>query len=160
MEGISNGLSFDTNQTTAEKFRTQMEVDALNNSIKKDGRQAVKTMGKDEFLKLLITQLQHQDPTNPMEDREFIAQMAQFSSLEQMLTMNTNMEKLIGNMSFSSSYDLLGRNVTIEADQLDQNGEMKVITGMVESVSKTGSNSFVRVDGTEYPLEKIVRVDN
>ncbi|MER2105571.1 MAG: flagellar hook assembly protein FlgD [Solibacillus sp.] len=52
-------------------------------------------LGKDAFLKILITQLQNQDPTSPMDDKEFIAQMAQFSSLEQMQNMTTAMENLL-----------------------------------------------------------------
>ncbi|WP_313891262.1 flagellar hook assembly protein FlgD [Psychrobacillus sp.] len=49
-------------------------------------------LGKDEFLKILMTQLQNQDPSNPMEDKDFIAQMAQFSSLEQMMNMTKAFE--------------------------------------------------------------------
>ena len=51
------------------------------------------TMGKDAFMKILIAQLQNQDPTNPMKDNEFIAQMAQFSSLEQTTNMASAFEK-------------------------------------------------------------------
>lgn len=50
-------------------------------------------LDKDAFLKLLTTQLANQDPLSPMEDREFIAQLAQFSSLEQMTAMNKTMER-------------------------------------------------------------------
>lgn len=49
------------------------------------------TLGKDAFLNLLITQLQHQDPTQPMADGEFLAQLAQFSSLEQLQQMNKSL---------------------------------------------------------------------
>ena len=52
-------------------------------------------LGKEEFLQLLVTQFQYQDPLNPMEDKEFIAQLAQFSSLEQNMKLNENMENLL-----------------------------------------------------------------
>ncbi|MEG6585885.1 flagellar hook capping FlgD N-terminal domain-containing protein [Dendrosporobacter sp. 1207_IL3150] len=64
----------------------------VNTSATNQGtRKANDEMGKDEFLQLLVTQLRYQDPMNPMEDKEFISQMAQFSSLEQMQNMNSNL---------------------------------------------------------------------
>ncbi|MBV6683255.1 flagellar hook assembly protein FlgD [Bacillus sp. JRC01] len=52
-------------------------------------------LGKDDFLKILMTQLQNQDPMNPMQDKDFIAQMATFSSLEQMTNLNKTMEGFV-----------------------------------------------------------------
>jgi flagellar basal-body rod modification protein FlgD len=54
-------------------------------------------IGKSEFLELLITQLQNQDPMNPMDNQEFIAQMASFSSLEQLISINEAVTKIAGN---------------------------------------------------------------
>ncbi|MBW2624429.1 MAG: hypothetical protein JRD68_16085, partial [Deltaproteobacteria bacterium] len=51
-------------------------------------------VSKDQFLKLLITQLQHQDPLNPMESTEFTSQLAQFTSLEQLYNLNSGFEGL------------------------------------------------------------------
>lgn len=51
-------------------------------------------LGQDAFLTLLITQLQHQDPLNPLEDKEFIAQLAQFSSLEKLTEMATSLARI------------------------------------------------------------------
>jgi flagellar basal-body rod modification protein FlgD len=51
-------------------------------------------MGRDAFLRLLTTQLQHQDPTKPQADGEFIAQLAQFSSLEQLTQMQVTLQKI------------------------------------------------------------------
>lgn len=64
-------------------------------------RSTVKSLGKDDFLKLLITQLSSQDPTNPVKDQDFIAQMAQFSSLEQMNNISTGIQKMGNRQSFS-----------------------------------------------------------
>lgn len=85
-------------------------------------------MGKDEFLKLLTTQLSHQDPLSPMDNKDFIAQMAQFSSLEQMLGVNQNLEAMKAISDKNSAYDMLGRNVSFVND----NGN--IINGRVSSL--------------------------
>jgi len=73
-------------------------------------------LGKDDFLKLLVTQLQHQDPMNPTDSQDFMAQMAQFTSVEQL----TNMAKSLDRMSVASqtaqSVALIGKTVTWAKD--------------------------------------------
>ena len=61
------------------------------------------TLGKDAFLKLLVTQLQHQDPTKPQADAEFIAQLAQFSSLEQLTDISQGVDALVANIPAKSA---------------------------------------------------------
>lgn len=72
-------------------------------------------LGKDDFLKLLTTQLRNQDPLNPMDNTAFVAQMAQFSSLEQMQNMNGALQQLVtqtGGAGPASAASLLGRTIT------------------------------------------------
>ncbi len=80
-----------------------------------------KTLGKDSFLKLLVTELQYQDPLKPMENRDFIAQMAQFSALEQMQNMNGDMAKLL-------TMQLLGKSVN------GKDADSQEVTGTVAGI--------------------------
>jgi flagellar basal-body rod modification protein FlgD len=114
------------------------------------GRIPQAELGKDDFLKLLITQLSHQDPTKPLEDREFVAQMAQFSTLEQMTNMNGELSKVLGLLARSQAVNLLGKTVEIVQGQSS-------ITGRVEAIS--GSQyPQVLVDGRYYDVSEVVSV--
>lgn len=84
----------------------------------------IKSLGKDEFLRMLIAQLENQDPLDPMEDKEFISQMAQFSSLEQMQNMNANLEEnlnwnylLSQTINNTMSTSLIGKDVKASGNQ-------------------------------------------
>lgn len=105
-------------------------------------------LGKDEYLQLLVTQLENQDPLNPMDDKEFIAQMAQFSALEQMLNLNSSFNAV-------KAYSLLGK--TISAN-IDTDGNSSTITGKVDVVKFDGSNYYLEVQGSYIPLDSVTSV--
>ena len=113
------------------------------------------SLGKDDFLKILITQLQNQDPSNPMDDKEFIAQMAQFSSLEQMQNLNTSMTNLISLQTQSNliSYgQFMGQEVNWSKVETDEAGNSTTTSGIgkVTSISYAeDSVIFTLDDGTQ-----------
>ena len=76
-------------------------------------RVPVKLLGQREFLKLLVVQMRNQDPMQPVSDTEFIAQMAQFSSLEQTKTMGADIAKLRQGNDFLQATNLLGKEVRL-----------------------------------------------
>ena len=83
-------------------------------------------LGQDSFLKLLVAQMQHQDPLNPQGNEEFIAQLAQFTSLEQLMGVNTALGDLYAattSMNNASMTQLLGRDVTAFSDQVPYDGD-------------------------------------
>ena len=128
--------------------RTSMQVDAFNKSL---GNLDVSGgLGKDEFMKILIAQLTHQDPTEPMKDTEFIAQMAQFSTLEQITNMTQDFNKLAGILSSSQALGLLGKTVELF------DGE-NIIAGIVEEVSGR-ETPMVLVNGKYYDFERVEKI--
>lgn len=122
-------------------------------------------LGKDDFLRLLMAQLQNQDPMNPMEDREFIAQMATFSSLEQMTNLNNNMEKFIDSqnkMNVLSLHQYLGAELSWQhINEVEGVPFVELKQGIVESVSMIdGKARLVMNDGSEIAVEQIAKVSN
>lgn len=121
-------MELSTMMTGAERAKVAAQVDAINKSLQ-DGRKIKQNLDKDDFLKLLITQLTHQDPTQPLEDKEFIAQMAQFSSLEQITNMNTELAKMSGRLMSSQAVSLLGKVVSVKDGDSLMNGVVEEIRG-------------------------------
>lgn len=137
-------------------------TNTIDSSLYLSSQQQVKNtgsniLGKDDFLKILMVQLQNQDPTSPMEDREFIAQMAQFSSLEQMTNMSTALQSFVSTQEQSNliSYNqFIGKEVNwhkLSYSNEDPNAEPTILEGKgkVESVQfKNGTVELLLEDGT------------
>ena len=102
-------------------------------------------LGKDDFLKLLVAQLQSQDPLNPMEDKEFISQMAQFTSLEQMKNVSNAVQ-----ITQATSY--IGKQVTWD----DETGEQQ--TGIAKSVRIVSGEPKIVVGDQNIALAKVTSV--
>jgi len=105
-------------------------------------RTAKSTMGKDDFLSLLVTQMQHQDPMNPMQSADFAAQLAQFSSLEQLTNINSNLENslaanslLSGSINNALSATFIGKEVRATGDAFGYTGSGSVKLGYSLDVS-------------------------
>ena len=137
--------------TDIEKSRIQMQVDSFNKALAAEQKRTSKNeLGKDDFLKILLTQLTHQDPTKPMEDREFVAQMAQFSSLEQMSNMSREFAKMQNVIASNQAISLIGKTVQVT------DGEEMVI-GKVEEVLGF-ENPKLLVNGKYYEMSRIEKI--
>jgi flagellar basal-body rod modification protein FlgD len=143
-------MDFTSVLSGAERSKVEMQVEATNKSLKQ-GDGLSQELGKDDFLQLLITQLQHQDPTKPMDDKQFISQMAQFSSLEQMTNLGHEFSKISGIVNRGNALNLLDKQVEI----LDGNQR---VYGTVEAVSGT-ENPQVKVNGRYYDYSVVETVN-
>jgi flagellar basal-body rod modification protein FlgD len=107
-------------------------------------------VSQNTFLTLLITQLQNQDPLNPQDSSQFVSQLAQFSSLEQMTNMSQSMETNLEN----TVVGMIGHTVTV-ADSSTQSGFAQ---GVVTGIVYYANGPAVTVNGTTYPLSAVQNV--
>lgn len=103
-------------------------------------------LGKDAFLHLLVTQMRYQDPLSPLDDKQFLAQMAQFTALEQTQNLTAQMNRL-------NALAMIGREVVVAP----ASGGDPVL-GVVELVSVRGSNTYITVNGFSYTLDEVLEV--
>ncbi|MFA6449854.1 MAG: flagellar hook capping FlgD N-terminal domain-containing protein [bacterium] len=92
------------------------------------------SLGKEDFLQLLVAQMKNQDPLDPLKNEDFIAQLAQFNSLEQMMNLNKNFEQLNAMQMLTQSAALIGKGVAwYDADGNVQSGgvsSVEIISGI------------------------------
>lgn len=109
-----------------------------------------RVLGKDDFMRILITQLKNQDPLNPMEDRDFIAQIAQFSTLEK----TEEMTSVINEMKAIS---MIGKTV-FGQKQNEITGQLYDVSGVVNSVSIVGEQMLLDLGDDTIFINKVEEV--
>lgn len=149
---IINTLKMTEKETTLLKN----EIGAYNvqNNYKREPMKDA--LGKDEFLKLLTVQMSHQDPLAPMDNKDMIAQLAQFSSVEQMTQVNKTLEGMSNFYKEQNGYSMLGRNIEFINDVGDRS------SGKVQMVMQNDEGTTLAVDvngnmTTVYP-ENVIMV--
>lgn len=133
-----------------------MTISAANSVASGAGSQ-VNNLNMQDFLKVLLTQLTYQDPLKPMDNQQFMAQVAQFTALGQTQQMNSNIETLVANQASLQSVGLIGRTVDITTNS-------GTVTGTVSALSLSGNSPQLTVKAgsgatlTNIDLSQVIAV--
>jgi len=112
-----------------------------------------KNLGQNDFLRLLATQFKTQDPMKPVEDTAFIAQMAQFTALQQSGTMSQTMLALRADQLRATANSYLGHTVVVGT------GDGPLTSGQVNAIDSSGDEPQLVVHGVAYPISAVLRVE-
>jgi len=114
---------------------------------------AKKQLGKDDFLKLMMSQLRNQNPMEPLKDTEFIAQLAQFSQLEGVEKLNSSMTSLLTMQGLAQGTSLIGKSVLYEKDAAGNTAR-----GTVDSLAVNGGQVQLIIGGTPVNISQVRNV--
>ena len=117
-------------------------------TYQKENTVGTSALGKDAFLQLLVTQLQYQDPLSPQSNEEFVSQLAQFSSLEEMQAMTSSLAN-------SQALSLVGKNVIIEVGKSKDLSNTSFVAGYVQFVQMVDGKAYLSVDDQLYEYEDL-----
>lgn len=109
-------------------------------------------LGQDTFMKLLLTQLKYQDPLSPMEDREFITQMAQFSTLSEMQKLNKSVTEMVAAQTLANATVLIGKTIS----GLSSSGD--TVTGVAQAAIMREGKVYLRVGSSELEVATVREV--
>lgn len=131
-------------------------TDAVSNTtpstVNTASKASMNSLNRDSFLSLLITQLQNQDPLSPMDNTQFTAQLAQFSSLERLENINDGLADLNVSSKVSQAFSVIGKKVAYT------DSEGKPVTGKVESVGIKDGQPMLNVGSDSVSLDKVLAV--
>ncbi len=145
----TEGLTFDNTVETEDTATGSLYSSSTTSSVmSSEGGE----LGKDEFLTLLLTQLQNQDPMEPMDSTEMVAQLAQFSALEQMQNLNTQFEDFREQSLIQSLFVLQGQSVTLELT------DGSTVEGTVDKILWSSDSMKLEINGELYALDEITGI--
>jgi len=127
------------NQYSVQDLQTRFDNTTANDEL-----------DKDAFLHLLVTQLKNQDPLEPLKNEEFVAQLAQFNSLEQMINLNQSFEKLLTVQQLTQASNLIGQPIAY----IDDEGEMK--SGIGQTVTMEDGIAAIQIGDDHVELDNIL----
>jgi flagellar basal-body rod modification protein FlgD len=137
------------NMSTNSVNGTTSTGSTQNTSSSSSTKTSNSSISKDEFLQILASQLSNQDPMNPTSDTEFIGQMAQFSSLEQMQNLNSTFTN-------TQAYNMVGKDVTATVTASD--GSSKTVFGQVSGVVMNGTTPNLEIGSYDVSLSDVTAV--
>lgn len=103
-----------------------MEVNSIANAATTE-TQTNNSIGQEDLFKILLAQLQYQDPLEPIDNQEFIAQLAQFTDLEQSRSLNDKVDQILVSQTVNQSVTLLGRNIQAQLESATEVGQVTAI---------------------------------
>ena len=126
---------------------------AVNQAKERAANGASQELDGDAFLMLMLEQLKNQDPMNPMDNSEMLAQQAQFTQISELQKMN---ETLTSSNMIMQATSLVGKEVTL----VDPDDTTKTISGVVTSANFNSSYATITVNGEEYPLGLVIGISD
>ncbi|MFD0959484.1 flagellar hook capping FlgD N-terminal domain-containing protein [Paenibacillus chungangensis] len=127
-----------------------------NNIMQADKRNPSDALGKDQFLSILVAQLRNQDPMQPMQDRDFIAQMAQFTAVEQQMNMANELALL--RQSIGSASSIIGKS--IQWQEFDEEGDVVTLGGTVDAVLSKDGLLYAKVGDKEVAMDYVISISD